>query len=376
MATSQRLHRVCHLTSVHSHTDIRIFIKECRTLAAAGFETHLVAPGAPEGVYQGVVLHGIPNSTGRRLVRLTHSIQAVYRQALAIDAAVYHFHDPELIPVGLLLKRRGKRVIYDIHEDLPRQILQKSYLPQRSRRLIGCVVEQLENRAAQYFSALITATPTIGARFAPINPRTVVLNNYPLRSELLLAEPVSWAERAMSVAYVGGMTAERGMFEMVEAMTLVSPKLEAKLELAGEIWPAQQRKKLMQGPGWSRVRELGVVGRAEVARLLGRVRAGLVLLHPYPNIMHSQPIKLFEYMSAGIPVIGSDFPLWRGFLEPTGCGLLVNPLDTHAIARAIELMLTQPEAAAEMGRRGRVAVEQQYNWENETHKLLGLYSTL
>lgn len=373
MAISQRLGRVCHLTSVHPHTDTRILVKECSTLAAAGFETHLVAPGAPNSVSNGVFLHGIAGFARNRLTRMLWSAQAVYRQALALNADLYHFHDPELIPVGLLLKRQGKQVIYDIHEDVPRQILHKDYLPRQSRRFIGLIIERLENIAGRHFSALITATPTIGDRFAPVNPRTVVINNYPLCSELVPSAPVSWEERSPSVAYVGGLTAVRGMFQMVEAMSLVSSGIKATLELAGRIWPANQREQLLQMPGWAYVRELGVLDRAGVSHLLGRARAGLVVLHPYPNIIHSQPIKLFEYMSAGIPVIGSDFPLWRTFVEQTGCGLLVNPLDTHAIARAIEFMLTQPKAASEMGRRGRIVVEQQYNWEREASKLLDLY---
>ncbi|NTU83694.1 MAG: glycosyltransferase family 4 protein, partial [Chloroflexales bacterium] len=232
---SQRSGRVCHLTSVHPHNDIRIFIKECGTLAAAGFETHLVAPGAPHGIHDGVFLHGIAGFEHNRLTRMTRSVRAVYQQALAIDADIYHFHDPELIPVGLLLKRRGKEVIYDIHEDVPRQILQKTYLPRRSRRLIGSIVERLENSAARRFSALVAATPVIGARFAPLNPHTVVINNYPLRNELLPSATTLWSGRLSRVAYVGSLTADRGMFQMVEAMTLVSPRMRATLELAGTI---------------------------------------------------------------------------------------------------------------------------------------------
>ena len=128
--------------------------------------------------------------------------------------------------------------------------------------------------------------------------------------------------------------------------------------------------------GWDRVEELGTLGRSEVAQLFGQVSAGLVIFLPEPNHVEAMPNKLFEYMSAGIPVIASDFPLWHGIVEGAGCGLLVDPLDPRAIAGAIEHLLTHPEEAEAMGRRGRQAVERWYNWENEESKLLQLYASL
>lgn len=368
--------KICHLTSAHYHDDTRIFVKECCTLAAAGYETHLVAPGAPDEIHNGVHLHGISKLPSSRLVRMTRTMQAIYRQALSIDADIYHFHDPELITVGLLLTRQGKRVIYDIHEDVPRQILQKEYLPRCSRRLASLLMEHLERVAGQRFSALVVATSVIGNRFQSINPRTVVINNYPLRDELVAVPPIPWKDRPQSVAYIGGLTTERGMFEMVEAIGLVSKNFQAMLELAGDIWPVSRREQLMQLAGWSRVRELGWLNRLDVSALLGRVRAGLVVLQPTNRYMVSQPIKLFEYMSAGIPVIASDFPLWRSFVIENNCGLLVNPLDPGTIARAIEFILVQPQAAEEMGRRGREAVAQYYHWEAEAPRLIQLYQEI
>jgi glycosyltransferase involved in cell wall biosynthesis len=113
--------------------------------------------------------------------------------------------------------------------------------------------------------------------------------------------------------------------------------------------------------------------REQVAALLGRVQAGLVLFHPAPNNVRAQPNKLFEYMSAGVPVIASDFPLWREVVEGEGCGLLVDPFNAVEVAEAVAHILGHPEEAEAMGRRGRAAVEQRFNWAREEATLVRLY---
>ena len=163
---------------------------------------------------------------------------------------------------------------------------------------------------------------------------------------------------------------------MVQAIGLVRSELGMQLKLAGAFDPPDLPKTLSQLPGWERTEALGVLGRTEVARLLRRARAGLVLLHPEPNYLNSQPVKLFEYMGAAIPVIASDFPVWRNVIESAECGLLVNPLDPASISAAIEYLCTHPEEAAEMGRRGRAAVEDRFNWGKEERRLLDFYSDI
>ena len=129
-------------------------------------------------------------------------------------------------------------------------------------------------------------------------------------------------------------------------------------------------------PGWGRVDFHGWADRSQVAVILGSVRAGLAVLHPTPKYLDAWPTKMFEYMSVSLPVIVSDFPLWRGIVEDAGCGLLVDPLDSTAIASAMQWILDHPAEAEAMSRRGREAVEKQYNWETEAEKLVALYNKL
>jgi glycosyltransferase involved in cell wall biosynthesis len=360
---------------VHSAFDIRIFEKECRSLAQAGYQVTLVAPHLRDEEAGGVHVHAIPEARGR-LSRMTRTVWRVYREAVRRPAEVYHFHDPELIPAGLLLKAKGKRVIYDIHEDVPRQILQKFYLPRWSRRPISWLAERTENTACRCFSGLVAATPAIAERFKPLNSSTLVIHNFPRVRELLPSVVGPWNQRASSVAYIGSIFPNRGVREVIAAMDLLPETLNPTLKLAGWFSPTNFQDELARLPGWRKVEFLGLLDRAGVANTLGCVRAGLVSLLPAPNHLRSIPIKLFEYMSAGVPVIASDFPLWRDIVGGAGCGLLVDPLNPQAIADAIAYVLNHPEEAETMGRRGREAVENHYNWEIEERKLLRFYAGL
>lgn len=364
--------RIVHMTSVHPALDARIFQKECRSLAREGFHVTIVCPHSEDLVADRVHIKSVRKDK-TRLGRMTRTVWRVYREARKLKADIYHFHDPELIPAGLLLRASGKDVIYDIHEDVPKDVFSKRYLPAWSRPLISWLLEKLEIFVAKRFSALITVTPSIAERFRPLNSRTIVVHNYPYQKELVGAMQESpWETRRQSVAYVGLISGNRGIHEMVSAMSLLSESLPATLELAGP----GNCKELSHRPGWQRVHHYGLLDQLSTFRVLHGVRAGLVLFHPEPNHVEAMPQKIFEYMGAGLPVIASDFPLWRRILGDVGCGIFVDPLDPQGIAEAIEYVLTHPREAEEMGRRGQAAVLERYNWETQVGKLVSLYSGL
>jgi glycosyltransferase involved in cell wall biosynthesis len=369
--------KVVHMTTVHSALDPRIFHKECRSLERAGFQVTIIGPNPADMVADRIRIKAISRD-GSRAIRMTRTVWRVYQEALRQRADVYHFHDPELIPVGLLLRAAGKKVIYDIHEDLPKDILSKFYLPLWSRRLIAWMAEKVEVAACGHFSALVVVTPSIAERFRPLNNQTVIIHNYPYPKEIVYAlESAPWETRRQSVAYVGGITAQRAIREMVHAMALVPESLDATLELAGNPIPDDAHPaEIYSHRGWMRVQHHGFLDQPSTFRLLHNVRAGLVLFHPEPNHVEAMPQKIFEYMGAALPLIASDFPLWRQILGGTGCGILVDPCNPQAIADAIEYVLTHPAEAEQMGRRGQAAVLKHYNWDTEAEKLVNLYSGL
>ncbi|HEX4643695.1 MAG TPA: glycosyltransferase family 4 protein [Candidatus Acidoferrales bacterium] len=356
---------------------MRIFHKECKSLARAGYQVTLVAQAPHDGEHDGIALRALPIWKSR-LQRFARGAFAVYRKALEADADVYHFHDPELIPVGLLLRMRGKKVIYDSHEDTPRTISYKPYIPSALCGTVSHSVGFLENLACRWFSALVTATSGMADRFRRLNGNIVVINNYPRIDEIeSSASPNARADAEPSFLYVGmRITRARGAEEMVRAMGLLPMETRARLRLVGNWDSSELPASLTKIPGWDRVTFVGLVGRPEVASELQNAAAGLVILHPEPNYVTSQPVKLFEYMCAGLPVIVSDFPSCREIVNDARCGILVDPLNPKEIAGAMEFLLTHPEEAAAMGRRGYAAVRERYTWANEEKTLLRLYSEL
>jgi len=362
---------IVHMSTVHSHDDIRIFHKECCSLVKAGYEVHFVVPDAPNIKSHGVFLHGVPKSGSCRLIRMTKTVYFVYQAARAIEADLYHFHDPELLPVGLILKLCGERVIFDAHEDLPRQLMSKPWLPSCIRKPISWLVERFENAITRKLDAVITATPHIEARFKKAGCHAIAINNYAKLDEFCIVES-SWMVKQNAVCYVGGITIIRGVKEMVVAIGLTN----TKLYVAGSFESSKLRDETTSLPGWKSVEECGQVDRKAIVDLLLHSCAGLVVFHPVPNHVDAQPNKIFEYMAAGIPVIASDFPLWKEIVEGNSCGICVDPLKPEQIAEAIRWIADHPVEARQMGENGRHAVEEEYNWERESKKLILLYESL
>jgi glycosyltransferase involved in cell wall biosynthesis len=365
--------RVAHLTSAHPRDDIRVFLKQCRSLARAGFETHLVvADGLGDAVVDGVRVHDV-GAPGGRLARMFHASRRVADRALGLGVDICHLHDPELLLHALRLRRAGKSVIFDAHEDVPRQLLGKPYLGQVRRQVLSWVFARFERFVSSRLDAVIGATPAIARRFQALNGLTVEVNNYPMPGELAFGS-AEWTSGRNRVAYVGGIAQARGIREVVAALALT--KSAVRLQLAGSFSESATEQAVKSDAGWAHVDELGMVSRGGVAELLARSVAGLVTFHDLPNHVDAQPNKMFEYMSAGIPVIASDFPLWREIVEGNRCGICVEPTDPAAIARAIDHLVTHPEEAAEMGRNGLLAVQSRYNWSVEEAKLIDLYQRL
>ncbi|MDX1529992.1 MAG: glycosyltransferase family 4 protein [Rhodothermales bacterium] len=366
--------KTVHLATTHRASDPRIFQKECRTLAAAGYEVVFVVPHARDEVVDGVQVRAVSAPTGGR-ERMTTTVWQVYRRALEEGPdAVCHIHDSDLLVAGLLLKRQGRHVVYDMHEDTPRQMLYQHWIPRPLRRAVGFGYRLLELWAARVFDGLVAAEPVIVEQFPGHD--VALVRNFPLLEEFSDEGAVPYAERPPSVAYVGALTEARGIKEVVTAVGLLAEDTEVQLEVGGSFHPERLRGEVEAMPGWQRVTYHGYLSRPGVNRLLNRVRVGVVTFHPTERYLGNYPTKLFEYMAAGLPVVVSDFAQLRPFVEGSDCALLVDPLDPAAIAEAVRWLLDHPDEAEAMGQRGRRAVEAHYNWAGEAERLLRFYADL
>lgn len=364
------------MTTVHSRTDTRIRLKQVTTLAKEFHKTDVklyVQDGlGDERDSAGFDIVDTGARSKKRLNRMTGGAWRMYKSVKLAQPQIVHFHDPELIPVGILLKFSGMKVIYDVHENLSKQILTKPYIPIVLRKPMSLGISMMEWVTSKIIDAVAPATPSIAKNW-PIK-KTTLVQNFPILGELE-SSGTPYAQRPSNFAFVGGITEIRGIHDMVSALSLVDDK-SIKLMLVGEFNPISLKDKVSSKTEWSKVDYKGWANRKEVAEILGVSVAGLVLYHPAPNHIDAQPNKLFEYMSAGIPIIGSHFPMWRTVIEGNECGLVADPQNPKEIANAMQWMVDNPKEAEEMGKRGQKAIIEKYSWNVEAMKLVALYRSL
>lgn len=377
MINVENIAKVCILVTVHSTFDTRIFHKQARTLVRAGYDVTLIAQHDKDEIVNGVNIIALPRprSRFRRFFGLTWQ---AFRLALHQRADVYHFHDPELLPIGILLKLfTHAKVIYDVHEDYRQIIRLKHWIPKPIRGFVANLVGYIEVIGGSIFDAVITVNEFIKVRFS--SDKVVVIKNYPLLDlEGNDSNPVR-SGSDIKLIYVGGLNRGRGIYEMIKAMTYLDRCRNVRLRLLGrfdELDELDTEKKIRTLPGFKQTELVGCIPHPQVYDYLHTSHIGLVCLHPVGGYPLSLPVKLFEYMAAGLPVIASEFPLWKEIIEGNRCGLTVDPLNPRGIAKAIEYLIEHPELRQEMGANGRRAVQEKYNWEQESKKLLNLYARL
>jgi glycosyltransferase involved in cell wall biosynthesis len=366
--------KICMLTSAHQVFDGRIFHKEARSLAKAGYDVTLIAQHSKNEVVDGIKIVKVPKPHNRFYRVLITDIRILIL-AFKQKAEIYHFHDPELVFVGLILKVLGKKVIYDVHEDVPEQILSKYYIPHYLRKSIAILVGFIEQLAFKVFNYVITANDSTREKNKKLT-NICTVKNFPIlnanggffRRDVLgeLAIPV--------LVYAGGLSEERGITQVVNAIEFVSGKLE--FLLLGEFERELYGDKLKRLKGFKKVNYVGKVRVDEVRKYYYRSDIGIACLQPTKKYRMNVPTKLFEYMEAGLPVIASDFPLWREIIDGSDCGVCVDPTDPDEIREGIKYLIEHPVKAREMGENGRRAVMERYNWDKESKKLFAVYKGL
>ncbi len=349
------------LTSAHPATDDRIFYREAKSLLEAGFSVCVVGRHPVSTVVDGIAIHALP-SPPSRAARLLLG-WTILKLALRLKGKLYIFHDPELFGVGLILSLLGKHVVYDSHENLPKQFLQKDWLPWPVRVLLFPAVYASEYLASRLLSGVIAAVPTIQRRFG--KKRTVLVRNFPTRSALVvLGGGSDICSRADIAIYTGGLSRIRGIRELVQAFAGVRG---AQLWLVGKFDDVQFECEILSNLP-DNVTWFGWKPFPEVLKMYRSAKIGLCLLYPEPNHRNSLPVKLFEYLGAGLPVVASDFPEFAEYVE--GCGLQVDPHNVGQIRDAVQTLFSDEETLSQMSLRARERVLNSFAWEPEAARLV------
>ena len=364
--------RICIITTAHDARDDRIFHKQALSLAQASFEVSMIAGWTKEMDSGPVKKLSLPVFKGK-VSRILRGSFCALQLALKEKAAVYHFHDPELLPLGVALKIFGKRVIYDVHEDYSRKVLSRC-LPQPLAWLASHSLRGFEAACAWTFDHIVAADSHVASLFAP--RKTTVIANYPpvdfVNRKFPTREPDDGVFR---MVYVGGINEIRGIGKTLDALDLITDT-PVEFHLAGNISGRELARRIESHP---RVVYHGVLPWERVNGVIARADVGLVLFQPVPAFKYypgENIIKLWEFLGLGLPVIISDFPRLKKLIEDLGSGIAVDSADPSAIAAAIRQLRDQPELRRRLGANGRNSVLRERNWDGEARKLAAIYRGL
>lgn len=365
---------IVHITTVHSPFDNRIFHRECKTLAAAGYDVVLVAAHTGDERIDGIQIRSYQRPT-HRIARMTLGVGRALKTALRQRGQIYHFHDPEFIPAALILRLLGKKVIYDIHEDNSTALLEREYLPRPLRAAVARAFSALERIATRPFQQVLAERYYAG-RF----PRGLTVLNY---ARLPSVDDGQLSQRqALGPArllYTGNIKEFRGAFHHARILHAVE---EAELFLVGRCAPqlAEQLEAFAAGTA-GRLHIEGIDSYVAHERIIEyylreRWTAGLAIFPAGRHTLHKELTKIFEYMAYGLPVICSNFPNLSRIVAESDCGICVDPTDEQAIADAVHYLQQNPDEAERMGQNGRNAAREHYHWDTQAEKLVALYKQL
>jgi glycosyltransferase involved in cell wall biosynthesis len=369
--------RICHVCSGHSADDGRVFHRACTTLAAAGYEVHLVAVGKGTQPYhdRGVTIHPLPecSSSRKRLARRSR----VARIAADLKPDLFHVHEPELL--GPTLGCAGSRpVIYDVHESYLDVILDREWIPQGLRHLARFAWEERECHLVRRCAGVIAVTERIAERYRRMHRSVHVVANYP---DLVGLEALPFIDRDReSCVFAGTLDPNRGLAQAFTALAILKGRgLSVPLRLAGR-GSEQYLHDLMRKADQLDISELvtyhGVLPQSQAAALAQGSGIGLVPHLPIGNNLAAVPVKMLEYMALGLPLVYSDLSNHRRLVGACGAGFAVDPTRPEQIADAVERLVRNPNLAWQMGEAGRCEIRERLNWGLERVKMIDLYEAI
>jgi len=367
------MEKVCHLSSHHSPVSVRIFKKQCRSLAKAGFDVTYVVPGKPEdeGVKDGVEVICVKKGSGL-LSRAITKPYRVYKKGKSVNAHIYHFHDPELLPFVYLLHLRGKKIVYDIHEDLPAKI--KELKSNHLKFVLGIFAKLaalMETFFVKKFPFNITVNEEIKKRFKGANIE--IITNYPLVKLFKSDDVINFKSNEVPIIiYAGLLNRIRGIKEIIDAAGFLNGSI--RLVLLGSWQNKVYEDECRESAGWRYTDYLGMLPLEEAYRKIEQSDIGIINFLPLKNHLNSMPNKAFEYMAAGKPMIMSDFKYWKTMFSE--CAVFADPTNAIDIADKMDLLVTNEKLKIKKAQNARTLIESKFSWESEEKKLIEIYRLL
>lgn len=368
---------IAHLTTVHIRTDTRILYKEVQTLSKI-YNTLLIAADGLGNSKDGrieIVDLGKPKSRIKRILFYGFKALPILRKR---KIKCVHIHDPELILVGLILRIIGYKVIYDIHELVYEDIKTKQWISSRfGKKVIAWLYKGIEGLALKYFNGVVLAED--GYRnfyemhYSKAIPKIVYIRNYPIKAMFNVQKPnaKTLQNKDNSIIYLGAISEDRGIYELVRAMDYLDDSYN--LYIIGKWREDGLLERCKSLAGWSKVTMLGYMKPSQIGEYIQKSKVGVCTLHKIENFAYTTPVKSFEYLINGLPMIMTDFPFWKKFYQ--GTSLFVDPKKSEEIAKAVETLMNDQKLYKTMSAAG-VNLALSHCWENEEKKLIDLYQKI
>lgn len=365
--------KICHVTSAHKTNDVRVFQKECVSLANNDdFQVYLVGSGESRRE-KNVEVIGIGNPAKSRLKRATEHAKKVVNTAYDLNADIYHIHDPELLLYVKKLKQNGAAVVFDSHEDYKQQILTRSYIPYKLRKIVSDIYKMIEDHACKALDAAIVPCPVDGKHIFDGRVRDCVyINNLPIIENIGAYKHES--QENNTVCYTGSISRARGIDNLIKACHMSN----ALLILAGQFESDEYRADVQSREEYQCVDYRGYCTKDEIIDIYNETAVGANVLLNIGQYSNAQNLstKVYEYMMMGIPFVINNAPYNVNFLKKHPCGISVDPLKVNEIAEAIQSLFHNKELYTSMSRIGKETVFQELNWKKEEEKLFALYYRL
>lgn len=362
--------RILLLSTVHPANDPRIVGKIASTLSEkyevvcmlANFKNQSNSPQSAQ-----IIL--LPFFQ-KLIWRLLFVHPTVLFRFLIIRPQVVQIFVAELLPLAFAFRWLGAEVIYEVQENLYKKFPTKTY---NRHSLFQQLFGYFDKKARQYFHFIFTEDSYLSEYQNIAKPSTVVHNFAHAR---WLTRPIPVLDKQNpAFFYAGVISNERAFDTMFEAIQMLKKEYPTiKLHLFG-------RSNLLNMSQFNDYESLksnivfyGYTDQATAFEKATNSVAGLALLKPVGDYSESYPSKIFDYMALGLPVITSDFELYRAVVEDNQCGFCQSPYDAQKLSETMRLLIENPEKVKQMGENGRAAIKEKYSWE--TSKLLALYDVV
>jgi glycosyltransferase involved in cell wall biosynthesis len=359
------------LANGHSPFDTRIFVKEAQSLTKAGFKVAIIVPYTRNENSEGITVISVPPNR-KGFWKLVISPWNIFWKSVAQPSrSIFCIQDSDILGVGILLKLLGRKVVYDAHEDTPLQISYQHWIPNLLKKPYAFFYFCLEKFCGWLFDAIIVAEPVI-ANYFP-KRKTHLVRNFPIFKRFELHPSIPYQNRVKKLIYVGTLSKVRGLFQMLDGAELAQKKATFEFAIGGQFAPNTLKNEVLAN---YQINFLNWLSFEDLLKFLFESRIGIIIPNPIERYKTNYPVKLFEYMAAGIPVIASKEGEAAKFVKEGECGILVDPMNIEQIEKAITWLFTNPVEAEAMGIRGRMLIEQKYNWEMENEVLLDVYNNI